>query len=272
MYYFALPALFFVNIGNTQFNQKILKYVFAAVIPLAAAIIIYILLYSLFKFAKSTLYLLILSTAFGSTAFFGIPFITFAFPGSKGESLAVLSAAAISIVGVSISITALELYKLEKSSIIQGIKKVAERFSRNPLILSILFGVVYSVAGVKLPSFAVKALYMVGRTTSTIAIFMLGLFLYGKNYKNIKTALSLSLLRIIFLPALAFILFYFLFYLPDIQRMILILMHSMPVAISMMVLSERYDFFKQTIASLLLISSVGSVLYLSVWLIILGVG
>jgi len=47
-------------------------------------------------------------------------------------------------------------------------------------------------------------------------------------------------------------------------------MHGMPVAISMIVLSERYDFYKETFASLILISSLGAGLYLNLWLLLLG--
>jgi len=46
-------------------------------------------------------------------------------------------------------------------------------------------------------------------------------------------------------------------------------MHGMPIAVSSIVLSERYDFFKETIASLNLISALLSVFYLNIWLIIL---
>jgi predicted permease len=44
----------------------------------------------------------------------------------------------------------------------------------------------------------------------------------------------------------------------------------MPIAISMIVLSERYDFQKETIASLLLLSSLSAGIYLNVWLVLLG--
>jgi len=47
-------------------------------------------------------------------------------------------------------------------------------------------------------------------------------------------------------------------------------MHGMPVAISMIILSERYNFYKDTIASLILISSLGAGLYLNLWLFLLG--
>ena len=112
---------------------------------------------------------------------------------------------------------------------------------------------------------------MLGSTTTIIAIFMLGVFLYGRRYTHITKALALSFLRIIILPIVA-LLTTKIFYLPAIERTILILMHSMPVAISMIILSERYEFYKDVIASLILISSIGAAIYLNVWLWVLGYG
>lgn len=271
VYYFALPALFFVNMVETSFiEEETLKFALAGVLPVLVVVAIYLLLYFTVRFARNTLYLLTLSTIFGSLAFFGIPFITFAFPSPmEGERLATLTAASISVVSVTTSITALELYKLEKSTMVEGLKRVLRRLSRNPLILSIFSGILLSLVGVEIPSPISASLHMLGGTTSTVAIFMLGVFIYGRRYTNLKQAFGLSLMRVVFLPVVAF-LTTMLFNLPDPQRSTLILMHGMPVAISMIVLSERYDFYKETIASLVLISSLGAALYLNLWLFLLG--
>lgn len=269
VYYFALPALFFVNMAETNFTQETFRFIFAGIIPVLVVLVIYIFLYSTFRFSKNTLYLLILSTVFGSLAFFGIPFIMFAFPTEQGEHLATLSAASIAIVSVTISITVLELYRLEKSTIWNGLKRVLKRLSKNPLIISIFSGILLSLVGIEIPSPISTSLHMLGGTTSTVAIFMLGVFLYGRKYTNLVTAFKLSLLRIVFLPIVA-LLTTMLFNLHDVERSTLILMHSMPVAISMIVLSQRYDFYKETIASLILISSLGAGLYLNLWLLLLG--
>jgi predicted permease len=77
------------------------------------------------------------------------------------------------------------------------------------------------------------------------------------------------MLRIVFLPMVAF-LTTMLLDLSSLERSTLILMHGMPVAISMIILSERYNFFKETVASLILISSLGAGLYLNLWLLLLG--
>ena len=87
---------------------------------------------------------------------------------------------------------------------------------------------------------------MMGGTTSAVAVFMLGVFLYGKKYQNLTVAFGLSLLRIVFLPAVA-LASLALFQLPTADQSLLVLMHAMPVAVSLSVLSERYDFNRETI-------------------------
>jgi predicted permease len=265
VYYFALPALFLVNMSETSYSEETIRFMVAGIIPVFVALMIHIALWLVFGFSKNTLYLLIITTVFGSLAFFGIPFITFAFPTVQGEHVATLAAASIAPASVTISITALELYKLGEATIREGFKLVVKRLSRNPLITSILCGILLSVTGIVVPLPLSTPLHMLGGTTSAVAIFMLGVFLYGRTYTNLVEALKLSLLRIMFLPIMALFITK-LFNLPDMERATLVLMHGMPLAISMIILGERYDFYKETIASLILISSIGAGGYLNLWL------
>lgn len=271
VYYFALPALLLINLAETTFTRETLQFMLAGVIPVLIVIPFYWIIRVIGRFSKDTFYLLILSTIFGSTAFFGIPFVMFAFPTEQGEHLAILSVVSISPVSITIAITTLELFKIGKTTIWKGLHQVVKKLSTNPLILSILSGIVITFIGIKIPAPLSKSLHMLGSTTTIIAIFMLGVFLYGRRYTHITKALALSFLRIIILPIIAFLATK-LFYLPTIERAILTLMHSMPVAISMIILSERYGFYKDIIASLILISSIGAAVYLNVWLWVLGYG
>lgn len=271
VYYFALPALLIINLAETTFTGETLKFMIAGVIPVLAVTLFYWIIKAIFRFSKDTLYLLILSTVFGSTAFFGIPFIMFAFPTDQGEHLAILSVVSISPVSVTIAITTLELYKLGKTTIWKGLHQVLKKLSTNPLILSILSGIVITFIGIEIPTPLSTSLHMLGSSTTIVAIFMLGVFLYGRKYTNITKALPLSLLRIIVLPIVAFFITR-MFDLPGRERTALTLMHSMPVAISMIILSERYGFYKDIIAALILVSSIGAAVYLNLWLLALGYG
>lgn len=268
VYYFALPALFLVTIAETGFTSEILTFMVAGMLPIFIVLAVYSSLYFLFRLPRNIFYLLTLCTIFGSLAFFGIPFITFAFP-TEGERLATLSAAFIAIVSVTTSLLTLELYRLETSTKRGGTKKLVMRLSKNPLIISILLGIFFSLTGLQIPTPISDSLHMLGATTSVVAIFMLGVFLYGKKYTKMKKAFKLSLLRIVFLPTVS-LLVSRLFGLIDVKGAVLVLMHGMPIAVSMIVLSERYNFYKETIASLILVSSLGAAIYLNLWLILLG--
>ncbi|MBS7654297.1 MAG: AEC family transporter [Candidatus Bathyarchaeia archaeon] len=268
IYYFALPALFIVDLSGIRFAEDNIKFIAAGILPIIIILTVFIMLYFIIRFSRNTLYLLILSTVFGSFVFFGIPFVVFAFP-AEGELLATLSSSTISMLGVTISITTLELYKMGEAPIVKGLKATLLKLSRNPLILSILTGLSLSLANVRIPDFISIPLHMLGSTTVTVAVFMLGAFLHGRKYANLFGAFKLSLTRIIILPLLATFVASILD-LPKIQTAVLVIMHGVPLAVSMMVLSERYGFQEDTIASLILIESLGAGIYLNIWLLILG--
>lgn len=269
LYYFALPALFLVDLSQLAFTAENVRFVIAGIIPVLIALALYTLFYFVASFSRETFYLIVLSTVFGSHVFFGIPFMMFAFPG-EGESFATLSASTISLVSVPVSITVFELYRFEKTSISARIKTIVKKLSHNPLILSIFLGVLLSLTKLRIPEYFLTPLHMLGSTTATVAIFMLGVFLYGRKYVNLKDAFKLSLLRSVFLPLIALGVSMF-FDMPNVAKTTLVIMHSVPVAVSMIVLSERYNFHKETIASTILISSLGAGMYLNLWLLLLGV-
>ncbi len=269
VFFFALPSLFFVNISSVHFTARELRFVMASALPSVIALVFYLFLYFAFKFKRENLFLLILVTVFGSTAFFGIPFIMFAFPGIEPERLATLAAASTSLVGVFIGITVLEFHAMGETSLGKAIRTVIIKLSKNPLILSIVIGSVFAIFKIKVPHPLATALHMLGRTTATVAIFMLGVFLYGKNYSKLFLGFKLSLLRIVAFPVVALV-SSLLLEISGIERTVVVLMHGMPVAVSLIILSERYSFQKQAIASAILISSLASGLHLNLWIFVLG--
>jgi malonate transporter len=269
VYWFALPALLLANIAETQFDAETMRFMAAGVTPVLIVFFFYMLIARIFSFSKNTTYLMTLSTIFGSWGFFGIPFVMFAFPTREAEKLAILSLVSIAVISVTISITLLEYYRLEKTTIWRGLFIVVKKLSKNPLILSIMIGLAFALSGIQIPALILTPIHMLGSTTATVAIFLLGVFLYGRKYTKLFYALRLSILKVIFLPLIAFFAVG-LFRLTEPHRSIIVLMHAMPVALSMIVLSERYDFNKETFASLILVTSLAAGIYLNLWLLILG--
>ena len=268
LYYFALPALFIADLSETSFDGPHLTVILANMLPALMALGVFGILYFLLHFSKAVLVLLIVSTVFGNLNYFGIPYVIIAFSSQETENIASLTAAAASAVGVSLTIAALELYRLNTDTLRTGARKILSNLLQNPLILSIAGGFLLSVMGVRIPQPLSRPLHMMGVTTAPVALFMLGAFLYGRRYSNIASASALAVLRMIFMPLIALLLARA-FKVSGLDLTIMVLMHSMPVAVSLIVLSERYDFYRETIASLVLISSASAVLYLPVWYLIL---
>lgn len=269
VYWFALPALLLANIAETRFDTETLRFMAAGVTPVLIVFFLYSLIARILSISKNTTILLTLSTIFGSWGFFGIPFVMFAFPTREAEKLAILSLVSIAVVSVTISITLLEYYRLEKTTILRGLYIVLKKLSKNPLILSIMIGLALALLGIRIPLLILTPIHMLGSTTATVAIFLLGVFLYGRKYTKLLYAVRLSALKTIFLPLIAFFTVG-LFGLGEPHRSIIVLMHAMPVALSMIVLSERYEFNKETFASLILVTSIAAGIYLNLWLLILS--
>ena len=141
------------------------------------------------------------------------------------------------------------------------------RLSKNPLILSILIGLSISLVNIDIPYPLSTMLHMLGNTTATVAIFLLGVLFYGRSYTRLMESLELSLLRIILLPTISLSIS-LLVGLPSLERTVLIIMHSVPLAVSMIILSDRYDFYKETVSSVILLSSLSASIYLNIWLLI----
>ncbi len=269
IYYFALPALFIANMSEIAFDRETLKFITASLLPQAAALMILVLIYAIFRFNRDILYLLIICTTFGSHSFFGLPFIMFAYGTKEAERLAVLSSSCIAIVCVSVAITVLEAFRLKEPRLLRAVPLVLKRLSHNPLILSILLGLAIAASGVKLPLPLSRPLRMLGGSAAVMAMFVLGMSFYGRAYGNFKLAAGLGLIRMIAMPFLG-LLACRLFRLTPMETSVATLMHATPMALATIVLSEQYDFHREIIPTLMLISSLGAAIYLNGWLWILG--
>lgn len=268
VYWFALPALFVVDISGMTLDTANARFVLAGVAPVAAALLVGAM-GRLLGLARGTTALAAVSTVFGSLAFFGIPFVMFAIPGREAERLAALSAAATSAVAVTLTVSLLEWARLEATGLLAGARVVLPRLASNPLLISIAAGTALSLGGARLPQPLERPLHMLGTTTATVSFFMLGAMLYGRRYTNLPAAAALAFLRLVLLP-LAALGFAALAGLGGPEGTVVVLMSGMPVAVSLLVLSERYDFHVETVSSLVLISSAGGAVTLNIWLILLA--
>jgi malonate transporter len=266
LYYFGLPALLTVDLSETALTREAVGLMALNLAPMALILLVLMLAHLVFRLERETLILLIVVASFGSLGFYGLPFVSFALPSIEAERLATLSVASINSVGFILTVLVLEAYRGGSSAF----REVASSLARNPLILSILAGMGLSAAGVSLPAPIASGLHMIGASTSPVAIFMLGVFLYGRDYGGLREAAAISAMRLVLLPAVA-VAVCLLYGVPALGRTVMVLMYGTPLAVSMIVLSERYGFREETVSSVILVSSLAAGVTMNLWLMLLEI-
>ncbi len=257
VYYFGLPALFFVKISDLDLLALDPQLVFGALLPTILVLVFLLILKWTGMIQKDTYLLLSLSISFGSYAFFGVAFFE-NFQDGIWLEYSILAASVLGILGIFCTLALLE-YASQRDNRGNFLGKIFT----NPLILSILLGAVFSLLGIKL-TFLNNAFVLVGQTASAIAIFVLGMFIHDRfSLEIIKVALPYSLFRMLALPLITWITIQYI--LPgggDINQFLL-LENSMPAAIALVVFAERYDFKVTEIAGIVSLTSMLSFLGLT---------
>ena len=236
VYYFGLPALFFVKLSTLDLLKMNLQMVLGTLLPTLILLVFLLGLKTIKLIDKDTYVLLSLSISFGSYAFFGVAFFE-TFQGGRWLEYSILAASLLGVLGIITTLLLLEYANKKEQS-----RSILRKIFTNPLILSILLGMLSSLVGFQLP-FLSNALSLVGQTASATAIFVLGMFIYDRfSLQIIKEALLYSLFRIVGLPLITYLtILVFLPGLGDLNQFLL-LENGMPAAIALVVFAERYNY------------------------------
>ncbi len=257
VYYFGLPTLFYLKLSTLDLLTLDIQLILGTLLPTLLLLAFLLVIKTVKLINKDTYILLSLSISFGSYAFFGIAFFE-TFQGGKWLADSILSASLLGVLGIITTLILLESASKQE----QGRSFLFKIFS-NPLVLSIILGTVSSLAGFQL-AFLNNAFILVGQTSSAVAIFVLGMFIYDRfSLEVIKSALRYSLFRTVGLPLTAYLTI--LFILPGVGELgqFLLLENGMPAAISLVVFAERYEYKITETAGIVSLTSIFSFISLT---------
>lgn len=263
IYYVALPSFIFVELNQIPLNSTSLRYALSAIFPILLLLIFYLIIGKVFRLENKYFYILSVSTVFGSTAFFGIPFISFIYNDLESMKLTALIASVSGIIGLSAILLLLEFYSSPKLRIIEILTILAKRFSKNPLIIAIFAGLLTNLIGLRLRGFVYDGLSMFGKSTAVVAIFMLGLYLYGRKYKRILQGILYSIPRMVLLPLITYLVSRLLS-ISGRELEIIVLLSAMPTALTLVNLTQQYDFEPDLFSNIIMVSTLASTLYLPI--------
>lgn len=204
--------------------------------------------------------------------FIALPIITGAFPGND-HVLAVLSL----VIGLTIPlynflaiiVLSLSASALEERSILDRGKQMAKGTLLNPLILSSISGLVFSMASLSLPGPVDRSLEMVGQIAGPLALISIGMSLRLKNiFKGIALTGVASFMKLVLYPGLVFSGMLLLVPNDPVLIQVAVLLASAPTAIVSHIMAKEMGGDSDLSSGIVVLTTTLSLLTISLWLIL----
>ncbi len=146
------------------------------------------------------------------------------------------------------------------------------RSVQNPIVLSLLSGLLFNYFGWHLPEFIEASLQMLGQATLPLALLVLGASLSGLRLNHLSSTLLAVICKTIVLPASVFLLCHFVFLFRADLTAVLVLMSACPVGINAFPVAQNNGDRAEIVSSAILLSTLLCVLTLPLWVALVWQG
>lgn len=261
----GLPALIFSALARTdmlfrdEFDVILLNSVF-----LIGSFIVSYGIARIFKLKKQTRRTLFICFAFGNIAYLGIPTLV----ALSGEDI-------LSRVSLIVAVHLFWIFTVGIGylSYTQGrahhhvVRDVAKLLITNPLLLSVLAGILVAVSAFPVPDMIMFSVDMLAASVTPVVLVVIGLFIGNSNIGHVRewgAVFLFTILTLLLLPALLFYGVRFFGYEPGVYAATII-EAAMPLAITPFALSDTYNLDKPFIARAIVLSTILSVVTIPFW-------
>ena len=147
------------------------------------------------------------------------------------------------------------------------LKKLFKSILLNPIIASLLMGLLFNILNISLPKSIFSALEMASKAALPCSLFVLGASLsqYQIKHQILETSV-ITMLKIIVFPILVWIMVFKVFSIQPVWASVAVLTAAMPVGINVYVFAKQYQSCEVSVASSIVISTICSIGIIS-WLI-----
>ena len=159
---------------------------------------------------------------------------------------------------VALTLIIAEAGEHQHRTIPQLLKQTLNNVIKNPVILSILFGVICIILNIHLPAYVVQALEMLGKTASPIALFVIGGSLVGMSLKavNVQSVMLVGF-KVLLMPLIIFVLLSILPNVSQEMRYAGTLLAALPMPIVFGILGQNYGLNDKALTALMLSTILG---------------
>ncbi len=269
VYYLAIPAMIFRAISRVSFHAEFNGVVLLmTMIPIVALFFIARLVGGAGRLRRAELGVFIQASFHGNLGYIGLA-VAFYYLGSAGLARAGILAGFIMILQNFLAVLALQLHsnkKPEKGSLLPILRKILA----NPVILSALAGILFSVAEAPTPTVVNRTLDILSAMALPLALLIIGASLSLELIQSrIRSVLQSSFLKLAVLPGLGVLLFRVAGLGPGEYLPGLILLAS-PTATLVYVMAREMDGDADFAVASVSASTLLSAVTFSLWLIVAG--
>jgi predicted permease len=264
----GLPVLIFSVLAKASFSFSTeAPLVFANSLFVILSFVLIVIIGKIFRIKKQMFLTLFICSAFGNTAYLGIPVLT-QVSGTQVLPIASLIVAVYLFWIFTIGVGYMD-YSTDKNKK-HVVKNILKNITKNPLLIAVVLGIIIGSTKIPLPGILIQSLDMITASVTPTVLIVIGLFI-GKlkigKLSEWSPIFLFSVGTLILLPAG----FYFgaiLFGAAPSHFSTSIIEAAMPLAITPFALADKYKLNKKFIARAIVLSTILSVFSLPFWIYI----
>ena len=262
VFYFALSAMLFrfssdLSLGELYDPEFILAY-------LSASIVVYLLATAVAMFKNkpsSEAAVEAQCSVIGNVGFLGIPMLAILM-GAKAVGFIMIILAVDLIVFGSLIILIIVVSKDKKLDIFLFYRLLIG-LMKNPMIVSIICGLLWSASGCSLPGPVSDFIIMLGSAATPGALFAIGASLAQKSAEKFETAAWLSFCKLILHPLAVCVAVFYVFEVELYAATVMIAAASLPVAGNIFMVADHYNVAPKRASAAIFLSTVFSIFTVS---------
>lgn len=258
-----VPALAFNSLVTSTVDISVAwRLVVAAVLFPFAEIILFLPLFKMLKWDQTRSCAMLLATIFTNAGNYGLPVMLFAF-GQEGMDLGLVFMVSQTLMIYTLGVYIASSSQLEPPTAVRQVLRM-------PAVWASVAGVAVKTAGIPMPEVLMRSVGLLSQATVPVLLLLLGVQLTGseKGQPSWKVSSIGVLLRLVVAPMMAMLLGK-LVGLSGLPWKILVLQAAMSTPVNATALAQEFGTEPSTVSRVTAASTVGSVLTLTLWIMVL---
>lgn len=212
-----------------------------------------------------------LGASYANTGYVGIPLCMLVL-GDEALLPAMVASIVVVCVLFAIALACVETGLHAGQGVVRTAGKVSRALSRNPLVIAPLLGALWASGGLQLPVPLATLLKLLGAAAAPCALVSLGLFLaQPQPGERVQGVWPLVALKLVVQPLITWYLAFQVFELPTLWAYSALLLAALPTGTGPYMLAEFYGREGSRVSRVVLLSTLGSLISLSLILVLLPV-